>query len=67
MHDERSSLIAPDFTTAMLVERTMAKKPFGNLTRLLFKTLATFSNVLTPTWPSYHVIAIKEYFTFEKI
>ena len=31
------SLIAPDVTAAKLVERTMAKKSFGNLTRLLFK------------------------------
>ena len=32
------SLIAPDVTAALLVERAMAKKHFGNLTRLLFKT-----------------------------
>ena len=33
-----NSLIAPDVTAAMLMERTMAKKSLGNLTRLLFKT-----------------------------
>ena len=32
------SLIAADVTAAMLVERTIAKKPFGNLTLLLCKT-----------------------------
>ena len=32
------SLIAPDVTAAMLVERTKAKKSFGNLPLLLCKT-----------------------------
>ena len=36
------SLIAPDVTAAILVERTVAKKSFGNLTLLLCKIWATF-------------------------
>ena len=32
------SLITPDVTAAVLMERTIAKKSFGNLTLLLFKT-----------------------------
>ena len=32
------SLIAPDVTAAMLVERTIVKTSFGNLTVLLCKT-----------------------------
>ena len=36
------SFIASDITAAMLVERTIAKKSFGNLTLLLCKTWATF-------------------------
>ena len=37
-----NSFIAPDVSAAMLVERTMAKKSFGNLTLLLCKTQGTF-------------------------
>ena len=37
----------------MLVERTVAKKSFGNLS-------LHFSVVLAATWSSYHVSAIKE-------
>ena len=55
-----SSLIALDVTAAMLVERTIAKTSFGNLIILLCKTGATFFCFLAPTWPSYHVSAIKE-------
>ena len=37
-----NSLIAADVRAAMLVERTIAKKSFGNLTLLLCKPCATF-------------------------
>ena len=37
-----NSLIAPNVTAAMLVERTTANKSFGNLILLLCKTGAAF-------------------------
>ena len=55
------SLIAADVTVAMLVERTISKKSFGNLTYYYAKHEGHFSIVLAPTWPSYHVSAIKEF------
>ena len=42
------------------------KEQWRKLTRL-FKTWVTFSNVLASTWSSYHLSAIKEYFTIEKL
>ena len=59
------SLIAPDVTPAMLVERTIAKKVFWEFDSIIMQNLSyNFSIVLAPTWPSYHVSAIKELVVF---
>ena len=60
---DKYSLIAPDVTVAMLVERTIEKKSFGNLTIIVItpKLELHFSTVLATTGRSRHVSEIKEH------
>ena len=55
------SFIAPNVTAAMAVERTKRKSLLRMRLYFYAKLELYFSIVLAPTWPSYHVSAIKEY------
>ena len=45
---------SPDVTAAMLVHRTIEKKVSWEFDSIIIQNMS--HNLLTPTWPSYHVI-----------